>query len=131
MILACLVGVLLLPYFVFAAQENPLDVLKNFGVGAGYNTANSSQGLGIIIAQVITAFLGLLGIIFVILIIMAGYKWMTAGGSAEDVKKAQDTIKRAIIGLIIVFAAYAITYFVFSSLGSGIGGGGGGDLYGL
>jgi len=125
--LACLVGVLLLPFFVFAGESNPLDVLKNFGGEAGYNQTNNNQGLGIIVGQVISAFLGLLGIIFVILIIYSGFKWMTAGGSPEDVKKAQDTIKRAIIGLIIIASAYAITYFVLSSLGGG-GFPGGGEI---
>lgn len=76
-----------------------------------------------VLSMVIKAFLGLLGIIFVILIILGGYNWMTAAGEEEKVNKAKDTLKRAIIGLIIVVSAYAITYFVFTNL-DGVGGSG-------
>ena len=80
--------------------------------------AGFAQGVSIgeTIAYVIRGFLGLLGIIFLVLMVMAGHKWMTAGGSEEKVKEAKDTIRRAIIGLIIVIAAYSITYFVFENL---------------
>ena len=76
----------------------------------------SSSGIANIIQTVISAFLGLLGIIFLVLIIYAGFEWMTAQGEEEKVTKAKDTLTRAVIGLIIIIAAYSITYFVFQSL---------------
>ncbi|MEA3463472.1 MAG: hypothetical protein U9R14_00065 [Patescibacteria group bacterium] len=88
---------------------------------AGIAGFESSIGVGDVMALVIQAFLSVLGIIFVVLIIVAGYNWMTAGGEEEKVTKAKDMIKRAIIGLIIIVAAYAISYFVFKAL-SGTGG---------
>lgn len=69
--------------------------------------------LGFLVASIIQAVLGLLGIIFLVLIIMAGFRWMTAAGNEEQAKKSASTIKDAVIGLIIVLAAYAITYFIF------------------
>lgn len=89
--------------------------------------------LGQIIAVVIQAALSLLGIIFLIIIVFAGYRWMTASGNEESIQKAQDSIKRAIIGLVIVLMAYAITYFVFNQLpftGSGGGSGSGNNVTG-
>lgn len=89
------------------------------------NTANSfdsntnSSSMAQIIADVIAVFLGLLGIIFVILIIVAGYNWMTAAGNEDKVEKAQHLISRATIGLIIILAAYAITYWIFARMPSG------------
>jgi amino acid transporter len=83
------------------------------GDEAGFNI---DQGIGDIVGLIIQAFLGLLGIIFLVLIISAGFNWMTAGGEEEKVRKAKSTISRAIIGLIIIVAAYAITYFVFKYL---------------
>ncbi len=88
---------------------------KAFEFTSGYQ-ATTEAGVASVIAMVIKGFLGLLGIIFVILLVIAGQKWMTAGGEEEKVNEAKDTIKRAIIGLIIVVAAYSITYFVFKSL---------------
>lgn len=83
--------------------------------------------LGQIIAVVIQAALSLLGIIFLVIIVFAGYRWMTAAGNEESIQKAQDSIKRAIIGLVIVLMAYAITYFVFNQLPFTGGGGGSGS----
>ena len=74
-----------------------------------------------LIAGIIKAFLGLLGVIFIILIIYAGFTWMTAGGEEEKVRKSKEIIKRSIIGLAIIIAAYAITAFVFKSLPGGGG----------
>ena len=80
------------------------------------NAGMSNVPLGVIAATIIQAFLGLLGIIFLILIIISGFKWMTAAGNEEQIKKSQATIKNSIIGIIIILTAYAITYYVFNSL---------------
>ncbi|MBU4257153.1 hypothetical protein KJ586_02350 [Patescibacteria group bacterium] len=93
---------------------------QGFSAFAGFD---DSTTIGGVIALVVQAFLGLLGIIFLILIITAGYNWMTAGGEEEKIRKAKDMIQRAIIGLIIIIAAYAITYFVFKNLGGVAGSG--------
>ena len=47
---------------------------------------------------------------------------MTAGGDEAKVTKAKETLRRAIIGLMIIIAAYAITVFVFKALPAGTGG---------
>lgn len=78
--------------------------------GAGYNLNNRS--IDPIIGQLILLFTSLLGVIFVLLMIYGGYNWMTAADNEKKVKTAQETIKTAIIGLIVVLAAYMITYFV-------------------
>ncbi|HZJ40914.1 MAG TPA: hypothetical protein VFD16_01455 [Candidatus Saccharimonadales bacterium] len=72
--------------------------------------------IGQLVSQIIKVVLGFLAIIFLILIIMAGFRWMTAGGNEEQIKKSTATIKAAVIGLIIVLAAYTITYFIFTYL---------------
>ena len=77
---------------------------------------NSSVGVLEVVQSVIVALLALLAIIFIGFLIYAGFKWMMAGGDADDVKKAQTTIRNSIIGLIVVLASYGITYFVFSYL---------------
>ncbi len=69
-----------------------------------------------LIGKLLSTVLGFTGTIFFILVIWAGLLWMTAGGSQENIKKAQDILKAAIIGLIIVLSAYAITKFIGSSI---------------
>ena len=116
--LICLITLLVLPYFVFA-QSPALQKLKNVGPTAGFSEA-TGETLPQILSTIISAFLGLLGIIFVVLMVYSGYNWMTAMGDESKVSKAQSTIKQAIIGLIITVSAYAITYFVFNYLGNAI-----------
>ena len=125
--------------FGFMALAGPLNQNTAFGVTepmahsgkeAGYDISGNIKDLLLsnIVSIAISAFLGLLGIIFVILIIIAGYNWMTAAGDEAKVTKAKETLQRAVIGLIIIIAAYAITAFVFKSLPWGTGGGPGGSL---
>ena len=94
---------------------------ETFRSKAGFEPATQT-GIASIIAAIIKGFLALLGVIFIILILIAGYNWMTAAGDEEKVRKAKDTIQRAIIGLLIIVAAYAITYFVFKYMPWGGGG---------
>jgi len=110
--LFCLIVFLVLPCFVLAA-ELPSQKLKDVG-GGSY--ATDTVSVGSLVAIVIQAFLGLLGIIFLVLILYAGYNWMIARGEEEKVTKAKDTLTRAVIGLIIVVGAYAISYFVIDNL---------------
>lgn len=84
--------------------------VDKFNVEAGFN---ESASVATILQYAIQGFLSLLGIIFVILMLYAGYVWMMAHGEEEEVRKAKQTIRRALIGLVIVVCAYSITYFVF------------------
>ena len=90
---------------------------------AGKAGFSDDASIGDIVSKVIQAFLGLLGIIFIILMLYGGYQWMTARGNEEQVNKAKETIQRAVIGLVIVLSAYAITYFIFTRLPFEGGGG--------
>jgi len=131
---AVFINLILLSCFSLVAQAqliNP-EVVTDinlqdhaFAEEAGFNF---SANIGNVVRLIIEGFLGLLAVIFIILIIYAGYNWMTAAGDEAKVTKAKETIQRAIIGLIIIVAAYSITYFVFKVVpfgGSGGGGGGG------
>jgi hypothetical protein len=71
-------------------------------------------GIGAIISSV----LGLVGVVFIILIMYGGYLWMTAQGNESQIEKAVGIMKAAVLGLVIVFAAFAISYFVMSNFGS-------------
>lgn len=115
LILFCLVFVLILPYFVFA--QAPIDKLKIIQPGSGYAEIQTGQNEMIFnIGKIIKVFLSLLGVIFLILMLYAGYNWMTASGDEAKVSKAKDTITRAIIGLIITVGAYGISSFVINRL---------------
>lgn len=102
-------------------NEEMEDQASAFRQGAGYEEDTTVGG---VIATGIKMVLGLLAMVFLIIMIVNGFKWMTAGGNEDKVKEAKNSIRNAIIGLIIVIAAYSITYFVFDVL-SVVGGGSG------
>ncbi len=72
--------------------------------------------LGFTASIIVRGFLIILGTIFIGYLIYGGYVLMMAKGNQEEVTKAKDTITHALIGLIIVLSAYAITYFIFEIL---------------
>ncbi len=91
--------------------------LEDVGVGAGL----SDRELPEIIGSFIQVFLGLLGIIFLILVLYAGFLWMTASGETEKTDKAKKLLTQAVIGLVIILAAYAISGFVVDAIaGAGL-----------
>jgi hypothetical protein len=102
---------------LMASAVTALDNLKNnykqTGNAAGVAT---SKGLPQLVGSFINAAIGLLGVILVVLIIYAGFLWMTAQGNEEKVKKAKQIITQCVIGMILIFAAYAITEFVVNSI---------------
>ena len=100
------------------------DTLTNAGY-SGWETIERFYP-GVIIANIVKYLLSFLGVIFVILIIYAGFLWMTAGGNEEKIKKAKGLITNATIGLLIVLAAYTITHFVIKYIFEATGGGGDG-----
>lgn len=62
-----------------------------------------------VMAVLINAVLGVLAVIAMVLIVYAGFSWMTSGGNEEKVKKARGTLLHAFIGLTIIMAAWGIT----------------------
>jgi hypothetical protein len=88
--------------------------LGTVGSRSGFNT--SQRSVDPIIGTIISVILSFLGVIFLILMVYGGYIWMMAAGNDEKVTKAKNLIKAAIIGLIIVVGAYAITIFVMARI---------------
>ncbi|MFA5048003.1 MAG: hypothetical protein WC516_03110 [Patescibacteria group bacterium] len=76
----------------------------------------SSNTLPKVIGGIIGILLGFLGILFIVLIIWAGFQWMTAGGDEARVKKAKQLIINATIGILIILASYGITQFIIVSV---------------
>ncbi len=97
------------------ANNYSLDVFAN---NAGYNSAAAKAPLETTIQVVINAILSLAGILFLILAVYAGIRWMTAQGNAEAVTKAKDTLQAAVIGMVVIASSYAITNFIMGKLPS-------------
>lgn len=70
-----------------------------------------------IVQNVLNAAYFIAGIVAVGMIIFAGIQYLTANGEPAKAKKAMNTIIFAIVGLVIIIAAFAITSFVISQVG--------------
>ena len=85
-------------------------------VGQNAGIVGANTPLPVLIGRIINVVLGFLGIVFLCLILYAGFLWMTAQGDAKVVDKAKEILKQAIIGLIVIVAGFAISSFVLGSL---------------
>ena len=59
---------------------------------------------------------GAIAIIAVIMIMVAGFQWMTAAGNASTIGQAKSRISSSLIGLLLVIGAYSILNFINPSL---------------
>ncbi len=64
------------------------------------------------VANVLNKIYALLGMIAVIMILIGGFNYVTSAGDESKIRKGKNTIVAAVVGLIIVILAYAITSFV-------------------
>lgn len=99
------------------AQGALSNAQKNLGTaGTQAFGKGTQQDLPVLVGNIISAFLGILGIILVVVIIRGGFLYMMAGGNEDQVKKAKQWIINGIIGLILIVLAFAISNFVVSQL---------------
>jgi uncharacterized membrane protein len=114
----------LLSLFAFAlvvsgpaqADNSLVDSQEGLNKVATVYGNSAQQDIRVTVARIINVVLTLLGVIFVVLAILAGFKYMTAAGSEEKTKEAMDTLRTAIIGLIIILMAWAITRYTIQIL---------------
>lgn len=92
---------------------NPNDPL---GVEFGNNSGLTNTDPRIVAGRVIQVALGLIGIIVVVLIIFAGFRWMTSAGNDDQIRDAKKMLSAAVIGLLIVLMAYSLTTFIIGEL---------------
>ena len=112
-----ILGVIILGLSVTTAhaQKLGIDQVHKAGEQAGFQRATEttfSENVG----RAITILFSILGVLFTILIVYAGYLWMTARGNDEFVAKAKSILSTSIIGLIILLMAYSLTSFIVPRL---------------
>ncbi len=96
--------------------DAPTGVLSGGLQKAAGKAGFQSTSVENIVSNIVYVILSFVGVIFLALTIYAGFIWMTAGGNTEDVEKAKKILERAAVGLVVVLAAYAITYFVTTQI---------------
>ena len=85
----------------------------------GQNIGLASTDIRLIVARIIRAVLGLLGIIAIVIMMYAGFTIMTAGGNEEKIIKGKKTMINGVIGIAIILSSFAIVQFLINMLGGG------------
>ncbi len=85
--------------------------LTNLGTSVG-----GESDIGAIVGRIIEASFGILGLVFLIIIVYSGFLWATSAGDPKKVGKARGMIINGVIGLAIAISAYSITHFVVKGI---------------
>jgi len=110
----------IVPVFALAFNANATNA-NNLLWGGFETNVQNSLGLGnedprAMAAAVVNILLGFLGIIAVLIILLGGFKWMTAGGNEDQIGEAKKLLAAGVIGLIIILMAFGLAQFVIQAL---------------
>jgi hypothetical protein len=92
------------------------------GVDDGLGGTLSTVDPKVFIIRLIQIALSFLGLIALVIIIYAGFIWMTSKGDNQKIEKAKNILRNAVIGLFIVLASWGIVTYVISKLSNASGG---------
>jgi len=109
---------------VLSLAQAPLgdDITKQFkaaGTKGGIILADEKGNeldARVAVAEIIKSLLELVGVVFMVIILYAGYLRLTSHGEEERIKKSTSVAIAAGIGAIIIIFSYGITVFVTERL---------------
>jgi hypothetical protein len=96
-------------------------VSGNDGLSCDNGGNIATTGVGTLAKKVVDWLSWAIGIISIIMIIFAGFKYITSGGESSNVSGAKNTLIYAIVGLVLVVLAQVIVKVVLSGAGSAAG----------
>jgi hypothetical protein len=88
--------------------------LNAFGGDKGAKLTHSDPR--ITVARLIKTFLGVMGIIAVVLALYAGFIIMTSSGNEEKIETGKKILMYCVTGAAVILGAYSITYFIYMGL---------------
>jgi len=70
------------------------------------------SNISALLSGVVQLILVVAGLIAFVFLLLGGIKWITSGGDSANVEKARNQIMQAVIGLIVVFAAWGLMVLI-------------------
>ena len=105
---------------VLAAAVAPVyaadNITLNPEAGTGFDEL-TNLSVGGIISGAVSLVLIIVAVVFFFILVIGGLKWVTSGGDEKKVAGARSQITNALIGLAIVFSAWAIMKLLGSIFG--------------
>ncbi len=81
--------------------------------GAGFENPTDPRT---VVAKVISMFLSIIGVLFLVYGVYAGSLIMLSGGEREKIDKGKSTLRTAVIGVLVVLSAYSIMRFIITPI---------------
>ncbi len=110
------------------ALDLGLDKVKETGLSDWGAGAGGREGVLTLITNLIKILLGVAGAVAVLFIIIGGFQFITSAANPSGAKEGKETLKNAIIGLIIIILSYVIVSAVANFVSTSPTGSGGGTL---
>ena len=120
-----LISLFIISLFIvpFLALNQASATVNDLGVGFVDGTEGGGNAIVLgdrdprsMATQIINTALTILGVLSVVIILLGGFKWMTAAGNEDKVNSAKKILGAGIIGLVIILAAWGIARFVLTQL---------------
>ncbi|MFA6184546.1 MAG: hypothetical protein WCT51_02600 [Candidatus Shapirobacteria bacterium] len=106
----------------FAAVAAPIYAAQSLELTGKEGSFSNLENLTIngMVSGAISLVLIVVSLVFFFILVIGGLKWITSGGDEKKVAAARAEITNALIGLVIVFAAWAIMKLIGSIFGINI-----------
>ncbi len=125
LVITSLCMMLMMPALVVAQSAVPKAAAGGYGLDAtksgasveGQAVPNTDKNLSELIGTIIAGVLSLVGTIFFVMMVYAGFLWMTARGKPDMVDKAKQVMTSAIIGAVVLAGSFVIVKFIIDTVG--------------
>ncbi|MFC1625587.1 hypothetical protein ACFL1Q_00895 [Patescibacteria group bacterium] len=95
------------------AQEETIKFKDNVGEFSGLTNLTVPT----IVSGLIKLIMVVAAIVFFFILVIGGIRWIASGGDKQQTENARNQITAALVGLVIVFAAWAILALVQTFFG--------------
>lgn len=100
------------PQAVYADAQQ--QICEGIGAASGNGCADGSKKISSTLRNVIGLFSTIVGIVAIIVIVAAGFRYVTSGGDSSKVNAARNELTYAIVGLAVAAMAQFIVKFVLN-----------------
>lgn len=83
------------------------------------NPLGANVTIEVVIGRLIKAVLGLSGSVALLMFVWGGFQYLWSGGDPKKVEKGKETLKNAVLGIVIIFFAYTLVNTLIKVLASG------------
>jgi hypothetical protein len=91
------------------------EICKGAGAVSGGGCTDNGVSLSTVAKNIIQVFAIVIGIVGVIMIMVGGFKYITANGDSSSIASAKNTIIYALVGLVVAASAQTIVWFVLDN----------------